>query len=460
MSTPESEQTVTKRSFQDTLRDFRRNFSPTLGLHRPKIVYPPEHRANFRHLYLEIAWYAILNGTVLSFFSVFATRAGATGQQVGLIGAAPAIANLIFSIPASMYMQKLPTARIVTVSAVLQRVFYLFFAVLPFFVSSQPLVWALIIGTFLLSIPGTGLAVSVNALIAQTIPVEWRAHVVSRRNILLSLITIITLTISGQLLTRIEFPLNYQIVFFIGFVGAMMSSLHLSLIKPAQETQPQKPQKQVQVAEPKAKTIFWRVRPDVRKRIQQANQPSKPSFLALRGKYGLVLLILFLYWFALYLSAPIFPVYQVNELNLTDRIISMGSSVFSLTTLLGATQVSRLARRYSNHRLTSVGLMLSMIYPFFLPLSRTPAIFILVSAAGGIGWATINSCLMNYLYEQIPSTSDLAGHLAWYNVALNAAILVGSLLGPAIAGGIGLTTALIIFGVGRLLAGVALLRWG
>ncbi len=460
MSTPEAQETVARATLADKVRDFRRNFSPTLGLHRPRIAYPPEHRANFRNLYMEIAWYAILNGTILSFFSVFATRAGATGQEVGLIGAAPAIANLIFSIPASMYMQKLPTARIVTVTAITQRVFYLLFAVLPFFISSQPLIWALIIGTFLLSIPGTGLAVSVNALIAQTIPIEWRAHVISRRNVLLSLITIITLTISGQILSRVEFPLNYQIIFFVGFVGAMMSSLHLSLIKPVLPPSAQKTEKQIQVTESKTKTIFWRVRPDIRKKIQQASQPSKPSFLALKGKYGLVLLILFLYWFALYLSVPIFPVFQVKELHLTDRLISLGSSVFSLATLLGTTQVSRLARRFTNHRLTSVGLMLSMIYPFFLPLSRTPAIFILVSAAGGIGWATINSCLMNYLYEQIPSSSDLAGHLAWYNVSLNAAILVGSLLGPIIAGGIGLTAALIIFGVGRFLAGLALLRWG
>jgi MFS family permease len=460
MTVPENdEKKHTKPSFKQRLDDFQRNFRLALGIHRQTIDVPEEHRANFKNLYLEIAWYAVLNGTVLSFLLVFATRSGATGLQVGLIGAVPAIANLIFSIPASMYMQKLPTTRVVTLTAFAQRIFYLAFAILPFFINGSPLIWALIIGTFLLSIPGTGQAVSVNALIAKTVPVEWRAYVVSRRNILLSLVTIITLTISGQLLSVIEFPLNYQVVFFIGFLGAMMSSLHLSFIKPGAEI-PGPVEQKPQVEFSKPRSIISRVRPEVRKRIQQANQPQKPNLDALSGKYGLVLLILFLYYLALYLSVPIFPVFQVNELHLTDRIISLGSSVFSLATLLGTTQVNRLARRYSNHKLTSIGLILSMIYPFFLPISRTPAIFLLVSAAGGVGWATINSCLINYLYEQIPKAEDLAGYLAWYNVALNAAILCGSLLGPAIGAGIGLTAALIIFGLGRMLAGMALWKWG
>jgi hypothetical protein len=43
---------------------------------------------------------------------------------------------------------------------------------------------------------------------------------------------------------------------------------------------------------------------------------------------------------------------------------------------------------------------------------------------------------------------------------LNGAILIGSLAGAAIAEGIGLTSALILFGALRLLAAVFILRWG
>jgi len=457
MSTPDKKQTVRKKSPGDAFRQFRNNFSPTFGAHRPKIIVPLEHRSNFKNLYFEIAWYAVLNGTILSFLSIFATRSGANTQQIGYIGAAPAIANLIFSIPASVYMQKLPTARVVFLSALAQRIFYLGFAILPFFISSTPLIWVLIIGTFLLSIPGTGLAVGMNALIAETVPVEWRAHVVSRRNMLLSLFTILSLALSGQILTRLTFPINYQVVFFIGFVGAMMSCLHLFLIRP--HTGVQANHQKLQLEEIKVKSPSAHVRLEIHKKMHQASQPQKPSFKALKGKYALVLLILFMFWFALYLAIPLFPIYQVNVLHLTDQTISLGSSFSSLVTLLGTTQIGALSRRFSNQKLTAIGISLATIYPVFLPLCQTPTLFILVSAVGGIGWGAINTCLVNYLLEQIPN-ADLASHLAWYNIALNAAILAGAIFGPLIAGHIGLTAAIVIFGFGRLLAGLALLRWG
>lgn len=437
--------------------NFRRNFRPTLGVRRSSHTVPLEYRSNFRHLYMDIAWFGILNGTILSFLSVFATRAGATGNQIGLIGAAPAVANLLFSIPASMILQKLPTARVVFWSAFLQRIFYVGLAVVPFFTQSEPLIWVIILSTFVLSIPGTGLAVGINALIAQTVPVEWRGHVVARRNMLLSLFSIGALTLSGQLLTTLPFPLNYQVVFFIGFAGSMLSCLHLALVKPI--AQQDEPRKMPKVGTSRLREKYAHVRLEVRKKIRLANQPQRLNLNALKGKYGLVMLILFMFWFALFLSVPIFPVYQVNVLGLTDQTISLGSSFFQVTTLIGSTQIAFLARKFNNHRMTGIGLCGLTVYPLLLPLSKTALIFIVVSAIGGIFWSMVNGCLVNYLLELIP-TNNLAGHLAWYNLAMNAATLAGSLGGPLVAAQIGLTGALILFGLGRLISGAALLRWG
>ena len=65
----------------------------------------------------------------------------------------------------------------------------------------------------------------------------------------------------------------------------------------------------------------------------------------------------------------------------------------------------------------------------------------------------------NYLLEKIPA-SDRPAHLAWYSLILNAAVLIGSLAGPALASHIGLSTALILFAVLRLLSGLVILKWG
>jgi hypothetical protein len=63
------------------------------------------------------------------------------------------------------------------------------------------------------------------------------------------------------------------------------------------------------------------------------------------------------------------------------------------------------------------------------------------------------------MLEHIPA-DDRPPHLAWYNIALNVAILIGSLAGPAIAAQIGLFQALILFGIMRFTAGIAILKWG
>jgi hypothetical protein len=63
------------------------------------------------------------------------------------------------------------------------------------------------------------------------------------------------------------------------------------------------------------------------------------------------------------------------------------------------------------------------------------------------------------MLEKIPP-NDRPSHLAWYTMALNSAILLSSFIGPAIGDLMGLTTALVVFGVMRALAGFAILKWG
>jgi predicted MFS family arabinose efflux permease len=51
-------------------------------------------------------------------------------------------------------------------------------------------------------------------------------------------------------------------------------------------------------------------------------------------------------------------------------------------------------------------------------------------------------------------------YLAWYNLAINTALLLGSLVGPLVAGYITVPAALMLFAVLRFLAALAILRWG
>lgn len=54
-------------------------------------MLPVEYRGNFLHLIADIAWFGVLNGSSLSFLTIYAARVGATTEQIGWINAAPAL---------------------------------------------------------------------------------------------------------------------------------------------------------------------------------------------------------------------------------------------------------------------------------------------------------------------------------------------------------------------------------
>jgi len=149
----------------------------------------------------------------------------------------------------------------------------------------------------------------------------------------------------------------------------------------------------------------------------------------------------------------------VRILNLSDNEIGIGTALFYLTALLGSTQLRKFAHKIGNQNVTGWGVVGLAFYPFLLALSSNVWHFYGVSLYGGFVFAMINGAFANYMLEHIP-TNDRPSHLAWYTIILNAAILIGSLGGPAFANVTGLAVALMVFALLRLIAGIIILKWG
>ena len=186
-------------------------------------VLTNESRANFRNLYADVFWFGILAGSTMAFVAIYAARLGASSFQVSLLTAGPAVVNLLFSLPAGRWMEGRRLVRVTLWSALWQRSGYLLFIPLPLLLSSGGQVWALAGITLLMSLPGTLLAIAFNAVFADLVAPEWRAQVVGRRNALLAISMITTSLLCGQVLDRVIFPYNYQIVFAFGALGAGLS---------------------------------------------------------------------------------------------------------------------------------------------------------------------------------------------------------------------------------------------
>jgi MFS family permease len=417
---------------------------------------PVEYRSNFLHLYLDIGWFGVLSGSAINFLSIYATRIGATASQIGLIGAMSAIVTLLLAIPAGRWLRTQDTGRAIFWTSVLYRLGYIPFIFLPWLFNAQGQVWAIIVITFLMAIPLTPLGIGFNALFAEAVPSEYRAHVAGIRNVVLSIAFVATSLISGYILNRLAFPAGYQIVFGIGFFGAAMSSLHLFFVKPYQ-TNPPTHRFDDTPSLGASQRGLSQPQPDT---IKQTDSPLSTLRLDIwRTPFRNVLLGLFTYHLAQYLALPIFPLYNVRVLELNDNHIGIGTALFYLTVMFGSTQLSRIVQRLGHKKVTGLGVGGMALYPFMLALSHQVWHFYFVSLLGGYVWAMAGGAFANYMLEHIPP-GDRPSHLAWYTIILNTAVLIGSLGGPIIAGQMGLSGALILFALLRFLSGLAILKWG
>ena len=406
---------------------------------------PREYRANFLHLYLDIGWFGILSGSAINFLAVYAARLGASALQIGLIGAASAAVSLLIAIPSGRWVAKRNTGLAVFWSSVFYRLGYALLIPLPWLFNAQGQIWALIVITFLMAVPLTPLGVGFNALFAEAVPTEYRAHVAGIRNIVLSVAFIASSLLSGYILESVAFPAGYQIVFGIGFFGAAMSSLHLYFVRPLKKDR-----------------APLRSDPEPVSAQQAESSRGLTSSLRLdilRGPFGKVVVVMLFFHLAHYIASPIYPLYNVNVLHLNDDHIGIGTALFYLTVLIGSTRLHRLAGRIGHRRVTGWGMIGMAMYPIILSLSQQVWHFYLVSLIGGFTWGLAGGAYANYLLERIPD-NDRPAHLAWYNIALNAAILASSFVGPVFADSLGLVYALMLFAAMRVLAGFAILRWG
>jgi MFS family permease len=406
---------------------------------------PEEYRSNFLHLYLDIAWFGLLSGSAINFLNIYATRIGATAFQIGLIGAMPAMVSLFLAIPTGRWLQSQNTSKAIFWSSVFYRIGFLALVFLPVFSNASGQIWAIIAITFMMAIPLTPLSVGFNALFAESVPVEYRAQVAGIRNVMLSVTFMVSSLLSGMILEQMPFPLGYQVVFAIGAIGAAMSSYHLFFIRPLA----------VDALAPLSQSLPGPVvlRPYAR------NLATVLRLDIWKTNFSRVLIVLFAFHLAQYISMPIFPLYNVRVLDLSDNNIGIGTALFYLTVLLGSTQLRKIAHGIGNKRLTGWSVSALALYPMLLAFSATVWHYYGLSLVGGLVFAMVSGSYANYMLEHIPA-HDRPPHLAWYSVILNAAILIGSLGGPVISDGIGLMAALLLFAAMRFLAGLAILKWG
>lgn len=387
-------------------------------------------------------------GGTASFLTIYATRCGATSVQIGLLTALPALLSLLLSLPAGRLLKRFPAQRATVWSAFSGRILFIIYAILPWVLPISRQFDAILVVAILSVIPNTIIGISFSQFIMEAVPSTWRGAVVGTRNALGSIISFGVTIISGQILSRLVFPLGYQVVFVIGFIGAIMTVYQLYHVHPVTDVPsvsgiyPMEPPAPVVISPPAtSKTGFF------------------PPVDGHGRTYLRIIGLLFLFNLTNNMIAPLIPNLLVRTLQLSDATISVGTSMSTLLVLIVSLFIARMTRRTGNRAATSLGAGLLAFQAIALALAHNSVLYLVSAVIGGIATGIINTAQYNYHLDNVPNTEP-ANWLAVNLLLGNAAVLLGALGGPEIAGLIHVPSALILFGGLRLAVGLAILKWG
>jgi len=412
-------------------------------------------RANFRHLYADVFWYGVLAGSTMAFLAIYATRLGANSFQISLLTAAPALINLLFSLPAGRWLENRHFVRVTFWAAAWHRLGYLLLIPLPLLFTPTQEIWVIVLITAIMTLPGVVLAIGFNALFAEITPPAWRGEVVGKRNALLA-VSMTTVSLScGVLLDRIVFPLNYQIVFGIGVIGALISTYHVGRLRLRAEPAQYIGKPLLDFALPGVMRFVDGFRAGGLRYLTRSRARKALPLHILRGSFGPFMGAYFLFYMFQYFGLPLFPVWYVRGLHLEDWQIGLGSALFHGAMLVASLKLGSISARFGHRKVLVLGGLFFASYPLLLGLASDAKLYFIATLTAGFNFSLVNGGLINRLMERIPP-DDLPAHMALHNLALNLGILLGSLSGPLAAEALGVREALFLAAGLRLLGGILL----
>ena len=358
--------------------------------------------ANIAHLVWDIGWFGIAWGTVISFLQVYVVRLGASSLLVGAITYGPALVGVLWQLPAARIMTRSGyRMRWVIGGGFFYRLMFLGVALVPFAVLNgraevTAALWVL------QALPSTVSNTAFLSMLADAVPADRMTQVVGWRIAAFGLANTLSSFLGGRLLEVLPFPLNYQVLFLIGFAASMISWWHIN---------------QIHLPDRAA---------DRRTHSRMLGEMSQTLRYPRFGRFlvGVAMLQL-----ALGMIAPLLPLYWVRQLGADDGQISIVLAIFAGATVVGSLTVRRFVAKIGRERVLAIGALGYVLYP--LLTSIAPSIWGLVPWAALAGF--LNAAITVTLFDNLVSVTpdaDRTNYIAVYNVAVNLALFAG----PIIAG--------------------------
>lgn len=377
-----------------------------------------------------------LSATAAQYLPVFLTRLGASNFEVGLLSSMPAVTGLLLAIPVGRFLQRrrqivpwFSLARLLVVACYALTGLVTMLVPLPLRVGGVLAIWAAA------TLPQIVVMVAFSVVMNAVAGPGKRYDLMSRRWSILGVTTALMALLVGQILVRVPFPINYQLVFMGLSLGGLISYYFSSHIR-------------LPDAEP----------PNLGGgHTLKENWQEYTTLIRKERSFVLFALKRFVYQTGTMLAIPLFPLYFVREAQASDSWIGLINTAQSAVLLVGYflwTRESRLRGSRFVLLWTTFGLA---VYPALVSLTTRVEVIVLYAGLAGIFQAGLDLVFFDELMKTVPVEYG-ATFISLAQSLQHLSAIFAPLVGTLLATYIGLGGALLVSAAVRFL-GFALFAW-
>ncbi|MDI7274485.1 MAG: MFS transporter [Anaerolineae bacterium] len=388
---------------------------------------------NIWYLCVEVAWAGVL-GAAAAFNTAFAVRLGASSALIGSLTSFPCLIAVLVLIPSARFLESRADRRPWVVGSLLvTRLGYGLLAILPWLLPRHQ-GEAVVLLLIAIAIPNTFFTAAWQPLLADVIPEPDRTRVFSARMILHSSIVAGLTLLGGEWLEAshrlgwARFPLNYQVLYALGFVGALLSTIYVGKI--------QLPRRAIERG--------------------QQGEPRKPFLAELRTmltidrSYRAMVIDTLVFDAGAWLVMPLYVIFFVRELGAGDAWIGLHGTLANVGIIVGYVLWRRALRRLGHRRGLLISAPLVACYAFLVSLFPNLGLILVWAVLVNLVIPGVNLSHFNILLQLCPADRRPT-YIATFSTIINACAFVMPMAGVALAELLGIRTVLLLGGGLRLL---------
>ncbi len=394
-----------------------------------------ELRQNIWHFYLDLIWLGVANAAI-TFNSVYAIRLGASEELLGWLTSIPGLLVVLLRAPAARMIERAEDQQSLIVRGLLgARIFYLLIFLLPFLpgLHRAEVLVALII---MMGLPAILANAGWGSFFADVIPARQRVKVVSVRSTLTHLMILVIVPVLGKWLDWVPFPYNYQGIYLLAFIGALVSTWHVTKVKVPEDVRAR--QKKQRAPAPLNLRSIWQIMTGSR-------------------QFSALLIATFAYQWAVSIASPLYNVYYVQRLDASEGWIGFRTTLASLASILAYRFWPRLIDRWGDRAVLILTAPMMLFFPLGTGLARTlmPHLFIITWAR--VFGAAVMLSRYSILLKSCPEDRRPT-YIATYAISVNVAAFIAPLIGVRLEGFVGINNVFFVSAALRLASALLYLR--